>query len=83
MTPYFEHAGITIYHGDALAVLDEWEGLQTPRFDLLLTDPPYGIYKCGGKWGRKADLAWDQEPVPHALLTIARAVSRYHIIWGR
>jgi site-specific DNA-methyltransferase (adenine-specific) len=37
--PYYEHGGITIYHGDCRDVLpDVWFGV-----DLLLTDPPYGI----------------------------------------
>jgi site-specific DNA-methyltransferase (adenine-specific) len=37
--PYYEHGGITIYHGDCREVLpDVWFGV-----DLLLTDPPYGI----------------------------------------
>ena len=38
MKPYYEHAGITIYHGDCLEVLP---GLE--KVDLVLTDPPYGI----------------------------------------
>lgn len=39
LTPYYgPHAGITIYHGDCREILP---GL--PKFDLLLTDPPYGI----------------------------------------
>jgi site-specific DNA-methyltransferase (adenine-specific) len=38
MTPYYEHAGITIYHGDCRLVLPT-----LPKCDLLLTDPPYGI----------------------------------------
>jgi DNA modification methylase len=38
MKPYYEHAGIAIYHGDARAVLP-----LLPKKDLLLTDPPYGI----------------------------------------
>ena len=38
MKPYYEHAGITIYHGDCREVLP---GLPIP--DLLLTDPPYGM----------------------------------------
>lgn len=37
MRPYYEHGGVTIYHGDALAVL---ASLCAP-IDLLLTDPPY------------------------------------------
>lgn len=82
MTPYYEHAGIAIYHGNCRDVMDEWEGLRTHAFDLLLTDPPYGIYDRGGKWGHKDDLSWDREPAPAALLTTARALTRDQIIWG-
>ena len=38
VTPYFEQDGVTLYHGDCREILP---GLG--RFDLLLTDPPYGI----------------------------------------
>ena len=38
MKPYYDYAGITIYHGDARDVLPT-----LGKFDLLLTDPPYGI----------------------------------------
>lgn len=38
LTPYYEHAGITIYHWDATSVL---LGIESP--DLILTDPPYGV----------------------------------------
>lgn len=44
MKPYYEQSGVTIYHGRALSVLDEeYDGLRAQQFDLLLTDPPYGI----------------------------------------
>lgn len=43
MTPYYEQSGVTIYHGDCRDVMEQWEGLRTQSFDLLLTDPPYGI----------------------------------------
>jgi DNA modification methylase len=49
MKPYYEQSGVTIYHGSALAVLDHWEGLRTQSFDLLLTDPPYGLNEAAGK----------------------------------
>ena len=38
--PYYEKAGITIYHGDCLKILPKIE-----KVDLVLTDPPYGINK--------------------------------------
>ena len=48
--PYFEHDGITIYHGDARSIF--------PRLglDAVLTDPPYGIshkHSGGGNAGPK------------------------------
>lgn len=49
LTPYYEQSGIAIYHCEALAVLDQWEGLRTQSFDLLLTDPPYGIGEAAGR----------------------------------
>lgn len=38
MKPYYEQDGITIYHGDCLAVL---ESLGAFTIDAVLTDPPY------------------------------------------
>jgi DNA modification methylase len=37
MTPYYEHAGITIYHGDCREILP------TLTWDATVTDPPYGL----------------------------------------
>jgi site-specific DNA-methyltransferase (adenine-specific) len=44
MKPFWENAehGLRIYHGDCLEVLPELEAAGE-RFDLCLTDPPYGI----------------------------------------
>jgi DNA modification methylase len=39
VTPYYEHAGITIYHGDALSVLAT---VPAESCDAVITDPPYG-----------------------------------------
>lgn len=36
MKPYYDRAGITIYHGD-------WRAIAAPAADLVLTDPPYGV----------------------------------------
>lgn len=38
MTPYYDRAGITIYHGEALAVLRD---LPAASVDGVVTDPPY------------------------------------------
>lgn len=38
MKPYYEHRGITIYHGDCREILPS-----LPPVGLLLCDPPYGI----------------------------------------
>lgn len=40
MTPYYEQDGITIYHGDCREILPS---LAWPAFDVVVTDPPYGI----------------------------------------
>lgn len=42
MKPYYEHAGITIYHGDCREVLP---GLGA---DALVTDPPWGLGELSG-----------------------------------
>ena len=38
--PYYQHGGITIYHGDCREVLP---GLPPKTIDCVITDPPYGI----------------------------------------
>jgi DNA modification methylase len=93
--PYYEQSGVTIYHGSALAVLDGFEGLRTESFDLLLTDPPYGIGADKGQQGRanrqdgkalapsreylKSD--WDYRPA-HEAIALSRRLSRWHVIFG-
>ena len=51
MNPYYgPHAGITIYHGDALEILADLP----EKADLLLTDPPFFMpaqhYSSRAKW---------------------------------
>jgi site-specific DNA-methyltransferase (adenine-specific) len=39
--PYYDHAGITIYHGDCREILTRL------AFDSFITDPPYGVNFAG------------------------------------
>lgn len=83
MKPYYEHGGITIYHGDCREI--------TPslgRFDLLLTDPPYGVGASHGtghygkeKW-LASDLRWDDAVPDASVLETLRALAERQVIWG-
>lgn len=61
--PYYQHAGITIYHGDCLEVMPQ---LDAGAFDAIICDPPYGTTAC----------AWDTvipfEPMWACLKRLAR-----------
>ncbi len=83
MKPYYEHAGITIYHGDCYDVMPR---IAVP--DLLLTDPPYGIGyvhgEGGGRLARSTSFAnvavrGDDKPFdPDPFLQFSEVV----ILWG-
>ena len=78
MKPYYSERGITIYHCDCRQILP-----QLGRFDLLLTDPPYGIRADTGtgKYGRLRGYtdSWDSAPadIEHIVLLDIPSV-----IWG-
>lgn len=67
----------TLYRGDCLAVLPT---LAAGSVDAVVTDPPYGIYACGGKWGKKTELQWDKSPAV-GIENIVR-LGRYAVVWG-
>ena len=85
MRPYYEHAGITIFHGDCREILPT-----LPKVDLVLTDPPYGIKRDGMRpstsshGGRKAYefLGWDSATPPEDLFRAIFDHSKNQIIWG-
>jgi len=85
--PYYEHGRITIYHGDCLSVMDSLAPHYGERpFDLLLTDPPYGIGFAAQptKWQRRAlqaPEAWDDSTSAERV-AVARSLARYQVIWG-
>jgi site-specific DNA-methyltransferase (adenine-specific) len=48
-TPYYVDDRVTVYHGDALAVLPT---LPDQSVDAVVTDPPYGLEFMGREWDR-------------------------------
>ena len=62
MRPYYDHAGITIYHADCLELQGQLEA------DVVVTDPPFGIEGGSGGGnrqrgkGRYAATGWEDTP---------------------
>lgn len=86
MKPYYEHAGITIYHGDCREILPA-----LGMFDLLLTDPPYGIGEAAGANKSRSVLAvsrnygdedWDDAPPAAETISLCRDRATHAIIFG-
>jgi DNA modification methylase len=78
MKPYFEFGGISIYHGDSREILPK-----LGRFDLLLTDPPYGIGIASNpirQAHEKKD--WDDAVVEPTLLESCIGKAKEAIVWG-
>lgn len=81
MTPYYEHGGITIYHGDARDVAD---GMATESVDLIVTDPPYGInYQSGMRKVAHARIAGDDGSldVPDVLRVALKTLRNHRHIY--
>lgn len=81
MKPYYEDSAVTIYHGDCREIVPS-----LGRFDLLLTDPPYGIgalMKGGKNTGHWNTLSsgneWDMEKPD---LSVVLNTSEQAIVWG-
>ena len=81
--PYYKDERCTIYNADCRKVLP-WLG----TFDLLLTDPPYGLGKRltggQGEWGTHFEKSpeWDQVTSPDWLVGQCVDVAKESIIWG-
>jgi DNA modification methylase len=45
--PYYEHAGITLFHGDCREAMI---ALPDASVDAVVTDPPYGLSFMGKRW---------------------------------
>jgi site-specific DNA-methyltransferase (adenine-specific) len=80
--PYYQDSAVTIYHGDCRQILPF-----LGRFDLLLTDPPYGIGFASQptkyqRYAGKKPEAWDDEPVEEWIIASIRTMTEKQIIWG-
>jgi DNA modification methylase len=82
LTPFYTEPGATIYCGDCRKIAP-----LLPDFDLLLTDPPYGLRDKlqGGTWGKSFDgdyEDWDAVAPPEWTLRMLMAKTHWQIIWG-
>jgi DNA modification methylase len=87
MRPYYQDDAVTIFCGDCREIVP-----QLGRFDLLLTDPPYGIgadnrrrILSRGKLAAATDYGesnWDAAPVSTELLKMVRGLCEKQIVWG-
>jgi len=85
--PYYQDDYCTIYHGDCREVLPTLD-----KVDLVLTDPPYGIFKNVGGSGvmfgqptiysdDDSAAEWDKRP-NKATLLLVRDKGVQYVIWG-
>jgi DNA modification methylase len=84
LVPYHEEAAVTIYHGDCRQIVP-----LLGRFDLLLTDPPYGIGEHGGKARTRGKatanhprMGWDNERPERWVLDLLLSKSDRQMIFG-
>lgn len=76
MTPYYKDDFVTIYHGDCMEIMPK-----LGRFDLLVTDPPYGMnYVSSRRKVRHEAIVGDDRLPVEELVEIMKCVDRasYH-----
>lgn len=76
--PYYQDNSVTIYHGDCKEIMP-----QLGNFDLLLTDPPYGINIAANPVRQKhSKKDWDNSVPERWLLEYAIHKTSKSIVWG-
>ena len=82
MKPYFQDDAVTIYHGDCREIVPT-----LGRFDLLLTDPPYGIKRfangigAGDRMINKADGGFNNDVPDAEWLAVLLALAPLAVVW--
>lgn len=82
MRPYYQDSSVTIYHGDCREIVPT-----LGKFDLLLTDPPYGIGfaaqpTTGGRARGQKRESWDDQKPEIMFLLELDSICDSAIIWG-
>ena len=76
--PYYERDGIVIYNADCRDILPT-----LGTFDLLLTDPPYGIGIAANPVRQAhARSDWDNQRPDRATLGLCLSMATHQIVWG-
>jgi DNA modification methylase len=84
--PYYQDSAVTIYHGDCREIVPT-----LGKFDLLLTDPPYGIGENAHRVASRTKAAkttdygsfeWDSAPPTKDTIDMCVEATGSAIIWG-
>jgi DNA modification methylase len=83
--PYYQDDAVTIFCGDCREIVPT-----LGRFDLLLTDPPYGIGEHGGAcrtrgrpgYAKHANMGWDNARPDADVFRLMLGAAPVAIIWG-
>lgn len=73
MRPYYEHGGITIYHGDCREILPSVTG------EAVITDPPYGVGFKGKEWDATLVVGW--LPLARAAAPVVAFTTSQTTLW--